>query len=384
MIQSMPHSRRILSRMILVAATIIWTPSFTAHAASEEASTLEFIAAPRTKMGHQMRTRPVDDLVVDRDGTPWILSGYRLFHLKDSRFAEPESEASETNGRPTRARLIGGADRGAYAIFEGPGEHEMRLFRLEKGRKTLITTLYREASASLASGSLRRHEGIYISESGRIFNWGDRFLAVFDGVTWHRIEARLSPKDTAIFDLGDTVYLRFEETLCVAKATEKPVAHPCALPVAEAIIPQQGDVIRSDSDYPIATRWAGRRALFIDTRRRKLHALDLPTGEVIDVSRIASALLSLNPVDAFSLDDGSVLILAGSAIRNRDVTYAYFRLDKHGDLAYANPSGVFDRIVSDYRNRSDAYLETADGTLFIARMDEGLLVARDGRCRHWG
>ena len=144
----------------------------------------------------------IDRLVVTPEGTPWVLvetprveqnySAFRLLCWDGQALRAPVPEVRLV-GAVYSASFFGGSDRDAWLAFmpdralSGQG----RLLKLGKG------TI--EASDSFRKASAGRDSEIYVARDGRVFNWGESFLACrqTNGV-WTRAEAALPLNHQAV------------------------------------------------------------------------------------------------------------------------------------------------------------------------------------------
>lgn len=137
----------------------------------------------------------INRLIITPEGTPWVLvetprvrqnySAFRLMYWDGHTLKSPLPEV-QTIGAVCSASFFGGSERNAWlALMPDPkSEGQGRLLKLGKGRI--------EASDTFRRGSSGRDSEIYVARDGRVFNWGESFLACrqTNGV-WTRAEAAL-------------------------------------------------------------------------------------------------------------------------------------------------------------------------------------------------
>lgn len=145
-------------------------------------------------------SNPADDyranrLVLTQSGTPWVvfktpsdMPGYSLLRLRywdGQAWKAPEPEINAT-GMTYSASFFGGSDRDAWlALMPDPqGSGQGTLLKLGEGRIEATDTFHKWSPA--------RDSEIYVARDGRVFNWGESFLACrqTNGV-WSRFEAAL-------------------------------------------------------------------------------------------------------------------------------------------------------------------------------------------------
>jgi len=303
----------------------------------------------------------VTDMVIDPGGNPWIMADNKAFYWAGTEFREPAS--GPLSSGYYLAGLYGGPDRGAYATQRGEKEHEGLLYRLDDGAAELLTTFYYDVSHD--------SPGIYISKNGRIFNWGDRFLAVYDEGEWSRIEARLSLRLSIVFDCGDDVYFYYDNSLYCATASGQLQQRAC--PTWVKARPGQNRIV--------GALWAGRRALLVNYGQVGLFAFDLISGEEIDLREASADLQRMIFYDAFSLRNGEVWILGHT--RN-EVDYSFFHLSVTGKLSEVIATRALHWDNSRCWQYPESVLETVDGTLLFGLPQDGIAIFRGGELSHWG
>ena len=144
----------------------------------------------------------IDRLALTPDGTPWAVvempgaeRGYSLFRLRywDGREWKAPVPDVGTLGSVFSASFFGGSDRDVWLALmpDRRLEGEGRLLKLGKGRI--------EAADTFRKVSPGRDSEIYVARDGRVFNWGESFLAcrLTNGV-WMRAEASLPLNHRAV------------------------------------------------------------------------------------------------------------------------------------------------------------------------------------------
>ena len=165
---------------------------------------------PATEYVH-MNTEP--------GGVLWIVAKGGLYFWEGTEFRAPRMD---TEAKPTAFRgFVGGGDRDLYASTDAPvrdsepsrgpapgGDFRHRLFRLRDGTAEYVTEFYVEANTPRGVAG---PPPLYVARSGQLLNCGSRFVAVFSGGQWPRIEASLGPGNTITCDAvhpfcGDRIY----------------------------------------------------------------------------------------------------------------------------------------------------------------------------------
>ena len=144
----------------------------------------------------------VSAIGMEPGGVLWLMANNSLYYWAGQQFQPLDGEL--TSGQYLTS-LYGGPDRGLYATQRGEEEPKGKLYKLTDGQAIYVTDFYYEVS--------HEYPGLYVSKSGRLFNWGNRFLAVYLQDRWKRIEAPLSLRVTLIFDTGEKVYFYYNQNI---------------------------------------------------------------------------------------------------------------------------------------------------------------------------
>ena len=294
------HAHGVLTFLVVVAALSgLWAITQTEAGESEEAhTTYQLFSLPRP---HGPR---FFDMIVDEGGLPWVMTDTGVFYWTGTEFREPASGAL-TSGYYL-AGFYGGPERGAYVTQNGQAPHEGLLYRLSDGAATLECTFYYDTT--------RAPPGLYVSSSGRIFNWGSRFLACRVDGEWNRIEANLSVERTLVFDLGEEVYFGYDKSLYRADGEGQ---------LEERDLPE-GIFVQRRHGRVVGTRWGDRRAVVFNYGQPGLSAFDLSTGRLVDLSAPLAPYRDVRFYDAFSRRTGEVWLLGKDPEEFGDVFYRLF------------------------------------------------------------
>jgi hypothetical protein len=315
------------------------------------ATTCEFIDIPRA--GEPWLQR----IAADEDGGVWLISNARLFGWTGEEFREAMP------GAVGFGDFVGGRDRGLYATQRGRTAREGLLHSLRNEVAKPVCTYY-------VDGGTRRPT-VYVSRTGRLLNWGNRYLAVRRDGTWKRVEASLSRDGTQVFDVGDEVYVYHDNTLYCVDADGGLHERDC--PQWEPGGQRPGPVV--------GALWGGRRALLFAYGGQKLFAFDLPTGRVIDLAGVGVGCGAKRFYDAFALRNGDVWVLGAA---ERIPGYVFFRL---------TPEGVMTRVPATHRipwenhrirQTPTSVLEMSTGEIAFGLQRHGLVVYRDDAASLWG
>ncbi|MBN2138517.1 MAG: hypothetical protein JW720_11985 [Sedimentisphaerales bacterium] len=339
--------------LIITVSAVMAESSTDAETYSVERSRLEYYSVPLDEW------RGSSDMVVDHGGIVWVTAGKKVLYFTGTKFSEPVSGPLLSGDYLTG--LYGGPDRGAYVTQVGQEEHEGLIYRLDNGTALFTTTFYYE--------NKQMPPGLYVSKSGVLFNWGERFLSRFNGKTWDRIEARLSLRFTVVFDMGEKVYFYYDNALYCAGKSGELQASEC--PEHKWVRTEPGQ------NHIIGVLWAGHKALLVNYGQPGLFAFDLETGREVELSTtIASKYLRKRFNNGFSLRNGEVWISGGSC--------AFYRLSIDGVLSEIHETeGLY------WDNKRcwqfpEAVLETSDGVVTFGLPEDGLALIRNGDFEHWG
>ena len=303
----------------------------------------------------------ISDMVIDSGGLAWVMTTAGVYYFAGDGFREPVSGPLKGSEGPRVEQLHGGPDRGAYVTQRGREEHEAFIYRLEDGAAKLVTTCYYEATYDPV--------GFYVSKSGDLFNWGQRFLARFNGKSWDRIEARLSVERTAVFDTGKNVYFYYKDSLYCGEKSGG---------LREAKCPKWVKVGPGLKRISSAL-WGGNRALLVNVREPDLFAFDLETGEEIKLLAGGEKYPAKWFYDAFSLRSGEVWIYGHTEEGRR-----FFRLSVDGVISAIPETEQLNWRDERGRQFPDSVLESSEGELIFGTVEDGLTLVRDGEFINWG
>jgi hypothetical protein len=267
---------------VMIPATVSWP-----LAAAEDTS-----AAPAEQLG-AWDTLPLPaaakevNINVEPGGILWLATPAGPFYWAGSEF-RPAVNQSEA-GRLSMGGLIGGGDRDLYISAAG-GELQRKLFRLRDGRLEYITTCYADPA----------YEGsrLHVAKSGKLINWGQRFLEVYTGGQWTRIEARLEPRATVVCDGPEAVYIYCDGRGYVVDAQDNISEVKVTLPDA-----------MSTTQQPVSgVAWGDHGALLYRRHEKGLVAVDLRTGAPVTPDSLKVAFAARPVVWALPALNGAVWV----------------------------------------------------------------------------
>ncbi len=302
----------------------------------------------------------ISDVAVEPQGSLWVMGRQGVYYWTGSQFAKPKGEPLRSGQYV--ANLWGGGDRPLYAsqpaTSSTPGTPQGRLFRLQDGEATYVTDFYYDVPHD--------YPGIHITKTGQIINWGETFLAVYDGASWTRQEAAI-PRRTATVESEHGFHLFTANRVVTIDRAGQFHKHELNLP--------------ADASLVCPTPWGDDRLLVYDSRHRQLLAYELPDFQLIELkesSRVSRSFFGRAPVPA---PDGSVwLQLPVSEVSQQ---LSLYRLASDGSVApiAADPTG---RWVYAQRNSPSPVLFAKDGSAWLASDNQGIFRLKEGKTVRYG
>ncbi len=291
----------------------------------------------------------ITDMAIEKGGTPWIMDSNGVSYWDGKEFRHPSGDklVSGTYGD----KLLGGGDRDLYALQRGNDMRSGKVYRLSDGATTYITDYYREND--------QVYPGFYVSKSGKLYNWGYKFLAVYSDGQWKRMETTLG--GALIFDTGDVVYFYMNGILCSADKNDN-------LTQRDVDIPFKVDPNRYLGDR--GAMWGKASAIILNYSSSSLCTFDLKSGKVISVPvHVKQKFENKEFYDIFPAIDGSVWIL----IYDHTVyNYRFYQLKRNGEISGI---GETENLAWD-NGRIAQYpktvLSASDGSIWFAQTRGGL------------
>ena len=308
----------------------------------------------------------VYDFGVDAGGTLYMRAGSRVYHWNGTQFM-PVVGLSEMYAQ-TVERFIGGPDRGLYIAEQGEDAFQGKLHRLKGGEAEYVTNFYLEASD--------RPPAILVTKSGRLINWGTRFVAAYADGRWSRVESPTAIEQPLVFDTGKRAHIYVPGWLCTVDErgalTTRELDDPFTETDRMRIRPLLHGVL-----------WGTDSALIFRSPGEAVWAFDLATGEPVDVRHIAGALGGMTVCDAARMNDGSVwvYVLGG---RVRGTGWGFVVLGADGRLVRRVDAAEINWQESRLVAYPHSLLEASDGTIWFAEALGGIVACRNGTFTHFG
>lgn len=312
------------------------------------------------------------DLVIEPGNVVWIISGKKVYYLAGDQFREPVWIDKPPHGGP--GCFYGSPETAAYVSWLGRGNtaSEGDLYQIVDGEARRIAAFHIDV------GSYDRKDmppDVYVSKSGTIFNWGNRFLARHDGNQWTRIEAILHKQNTRIFDRGEEVYFYHENRLYRSGSEG----------IIDDLEPPTWDVARDPTqNWRGGALWGDRNALLFHRGLPGLFAFDLLTLQPISLDLVNREFADVYFIEAFSVSDGSVWLLGGRPPNPASLsgtTLSYFRLEPDGTLEEQPETAD---LAQYWRPPSKVLFQDIDGSIWFNPWQRGLAVYSDGRMVKFG
>lgn len=325
------------------------------------------------------KSTPCKDLKIDRSGFPWLLADNHVYFFNGQAFERvPREQLSSSRYTD---KLFGGPDRGLYLTQADNRDFRGQIFRLDAGKEKRfeeVTSFYYDTATWPSR--------VFVSQDGRLFNWGERFLAVFDGQTWKRIEAKFAPVSSSnrpvIVDLGDNVYFYSSLSNTVYQADDASVLSSTDGPdsIAKAIATNN----RSDRRRRVtAMPWGESRVLLYFERPSELFAFDVKTNQTVELRQV-NELESFRKlrVSKFGVrQDGSVWMFPWYRAQNDHFVWT---LSPEGDIAKLKGDSMLDPH-RDWRHTHSANLpETKEKDVVVGLKSDGLTIVSEGVSKHLG
>jgi hypothetical protein len=303
----------------------------------------------------------ITDMAIEKGGTPWIMDSNGVSYWDGKEFRHPSGDklVSGTYGD----KLLGGGDRDLYALQRGNDMRSGKVYRLSDGAATYITDYYREND--------QVYPGFYVSKSGKLYNWGYKFLAVYSDGKWKRMETTLG--GALIFDTGDVVYFYMNGILCSADKNDN-------LTQCDVEIPFKVDPNRYLGDH--GAIWGRGTALIFNSGSFNLCTFDLKSGKVIPIPvHVKQQLENKEFCDVFPAIDGSVWIL----IYDRTVyKYRYYQLKRNGEIYNITETENLALESNRTGQHPKSVVSASDGSIWLAQTMGGIARWKGGQMTSLG
>ena len=302
----------------------------------------------------------VSAIGMEPGGILWLIINNSICYWDGKQLQPVKSELTLSR---CLTSLYGGLDRGLYAAQDSLEEHKGELYRLTDGQAVYVTDFYREVS--------RESPRLYISKSGRLINWGSRFLAVYIQDQWKRIEAPLSLWNTLIFDTGEKVYFYYNQNLYS--------------------VDNNGKFDKRQIDAPIKSihgqkrihgaLWGQDKMVILDYTSKRIYAYDLNTAKSIDVKNINSYLGKRYVYDIFRAADGSVWLLVNDL---KFQGYFFLKVTPESNITPVKETAQFGWDNTRCWQFPNSVLNTSDGSIWFATPRNGMAKYKDGKVQVYG
>ncbi len=328
---------------------------------------------------------------LDGGGVLWITSGFNAYYWDGEDFRKPQG--ADLDFRSYTQTIFGGNDRELYASQNsafsvisrsepgsakdphagqrsGEKEHEGTICRLRDGRAEPVSGFCYDYG--------HENPGVYVTKSGLLLNWCEKFIAVCIKGRWVRTEASLSARDTRVVEVGDRVCLLYSNRLYVVAGDGKVTAHSNYLDdPAIAVNNTPGKSVETTvPSTPDAVAWGTDRLLLLTPH---LAGYDLATGKPINVEPIQARVHPNNFAQLFSDGQGTVWIRVEEGPKPTESVF--YRVTPEGEVRReAGTSSFAARAV--YRRGNP--LKASDGSLWFVLAQGGVARYRDGRAEIMG
>ena len=303
----------------------------------------------------------ISALAAEPEGTLWVIANGSLYYWTGQQYREPVGEKITTGYY--LAALYGGHDRALYVTQRGPDEHQGKLYQLSDGRTIYVTDFYFEAG----------HEspGLYVSPSGQLFNWGNRFLAVYTQGKWQRIEALLNSKHTLVVEADQKVYFYYNRNLYSIDRQGQF---------------EQREIVTSVETVPNRKRthgalWGDDRLVIVEDGAKHIFAYYLEDGTPFDTTNINRHLTNQSVHDLFRAADGSIWVLVNDPELRR---FVFLRITPDGKVAKIHKTSIFDWRNLRLWQFPHSVVNGSDGAIWFGTPRAGIARYRKGKLDLYG
>jgi hypothetical protein len=303
----------------------------------------------RAEYTHHIGLEPGDVL--------WVIAGNSIAYWDGQRFRRPGN--AEPSLGPSVCRFIGGRDRGLCVAARGSEEHRGEIYRLSDGRALHVADFYYEDAGSPPP--------VYVSKSGRLFNWSKDFVAFHTGEAWERSQAVTRPIHVHVFDTGESVYFYCDRKLYGVDADGRVTARDVPVELPDHTAPERASVK--------GALWGRNKAILLKYGGNGIFGLDLASGRPVDVARINHALENGRVWDLFRTRDGSVWVLFSDPKLG---CYVFFCIAPEGDTSLVTSAARLGWNNHQFRHSPQIVLSASDGSLWFGRYHKGILRYQDG------
>jgi hypothetical protein len=349
---------KLLAMAALAGAADEATPADQA-AATTPWQRLEVPRDPARGPADQAMYGAILDMAVEPRGPLWVMANPGVYCWTGDHFERPKGEQL-VSGRYL-CTLCGGGDRPVFATqpFESV-PNQGKIFKLTDGGASYVTTFYFDVA--------HEYPGIHVTKDGRIINWGQAFVAAFDGAEWKRHEANLGRAVSVVETDGQVHLFAGNKVFTIARDGE--------LSSRELDLPAEVHLV-----HP--TLWGDDRLLAVDTMHGKLLTYRLPDFKLGDLGEASSALTGFWSGTMLRAPDGSVWFGHHPPAEPR--RNVLLRLAPDGKVETFD-CGEF--WVGSNSNSQPPWpapaLFAADGTVWMIFENQGIFQIKDGRIDRHG
>ena len=337
---------------------------------------------PFSLPGVSKKFSPVD-IALDETGAVYTIADNKFFVRQEDGFRELPKEKIST--AKVLTRFYGGYDRPLCLIGRSAGS-KRKLYRLTAEGVSEMTDFDFLKDAD--------RPGIFITKDGRILNWGDKFLNVFDGQNWNEKEvnfdgSRLIKSPPVVVELGLKIYLYQAGTKQYYVVDDNGQIESLEIP--DSLFAKFGKYSTAFS--------VGNKILFTKTRRILL-GLDVITGEEIDFETLN---IQLRPhgyriLDIIAKKDGNFWLIPDLTTSSTVPRASDVPKDSERQIWEVNPDQEVRRFAvnalpkwnnlkrSEKKDPTNKKLvtECIDGTMVFARQVGGPVIIRNQKVEEWG
>jgi outer membrane protein assembly factor BamB len=302
------------------------------------------------------RAEYTHDIGLEPGDVLWVIAGTGIAYWDGQQFRRPVN--TELGFGPSICRFVGGRDRGLYVVQRGSEEHWGKIYRLSDGRALYVADFHYDDAGSPPP--------LYVSRSGRLFNWAKDFVAFHTGEGWERSQAVTRPAHVRVFDTGESVYFYCDHRLYGVdgdgRVTTRDV--PVAFP----------DDTASERAAMKGALWGRDKAILLKYGGKGIFGFELATGRPVDVSSVNQVLGDGRVYDLFRTRDGSVWVLF---IRHRLRGYVFCRITPEGNASLIESAARFGWDNHQFWQSPQIVLSASDGSLWFGRYHKGILRYKD-------
>ncbi len=292
------------------------------------------------------RSNPITKIATDEDGVLWLHggTGFYSYHADSTSFRK----VMQPSGSGYQTQVHAGGKRGLFLTSSSDVDQVGKLYRLRHGQAHYVSDYHYFSGAY--------YPGLYVSRDGRVFNWGEDFVAVRIAGQWRRHDAVVADRraldDAVIFDTGQNVYFYYQSKIVALDAEGN-------LSIQETNLELQPPVH--------GVLWGHDRAMLVG-QYGALRCVQLSTGESLDLPETISRLPENTRWSVFSDANESTFLYGGNPSENRR---HLFRLVDDGTATLLDPlAAIVDPKHHAQHPRS--ILTASDGSLWIARSTQGI------------